>query len=83
MSKGKKIISVTAEALVACLRGEMRLKKFPSDAKVLAVQMDFERNNDIILFKVESERFKAQPPFCTLANEMRGTTRTGGVSCEE
>lgn len=83
MSKGKRIISISTVALVACLRGEMRLKKFPSDAKILDVRMDFERVSDIVLLRVESEHFKSMPPFTTLTNELRGTTRTGGVSCEE
>lgn len=83
MGKGKKIISLTAETLVACLRGELRLKKFPSDVKILSIQMDFERNADVIQLKVESEKFKPQPPFAEIINEFRGTTQTGGVSCEE
>ena len=80
---GKKIINIPAAQLVACLRGEMRLKKFPSDAKILAVKMDFERESDVVQFRVESEKFKPNPPFAAIVSEFRGTTKTGGQSCEE
>lgn len=79
----KKLISIPTVALVACLRGEMRLKKFPSDAKICGVRMDFERETDIVVLRVQSEHFKPNPPFGTLCNEFRGTTQTGGVACEE
>lgn len=80
---GRKIINITTSALVKCLRGEMRLSRFPSDAVIEAVKMDFTKSTDIVQLRVSSDKFRHVPDFSVIDSEMRGTVEIGGVACEE